>query len=131
MAALDHTRALMAELATVIGLPDLPQDATGGYQLTIGDTDIFVYGGDDISILVVVPIAPLPENPEYALVSYLLHSNMFNSDIHPFVIATDDQGTLIQWAKLRIDEFNGTTLARAIDNVADRAEEIRKEIGVG
>ena len=129
MATLDRTRALMAELATVIGLPELPQDPTGGYHLTIGETDIFVYGGDDEFILVVVPIAPLPLNPDYALMSFLFHSNMFNSPVAPFVVATDEAGTLIQWGRLRIADFDGTTLARVIDNLADRAVEIRGEIG--
>ena len=128
MATLDQTRALIAELAGVIGLPDIPQDETGGFHLTIGEEDIYIFGGDDEFILLVVPIGKLPEHPQYAVVNYLLHSNMFNSDFAPFVIATDDSGTLIQWGRLRIEDFDGQTLAKAIDNLADRAAKLRGEL---
>ena len=130
MPTLEHTRALIADLAKVIGLPEIPQDETGGYHLTIGDdNDVYLYGGDDEQILIVVPIAPLPVKPQYALVNYMLRSNMFDSEMAPFQIATDDSATLIQWGRLKIADFDGTTLAKVIDNLADRATELKKEIG--
>jgi hypothetical protein len=130
MATLDKTRALIAELAKTIGLEEIPQDATGGWHLTIGDDgDAYLYGGDDVHILIVVPIAPLPTRPQFALVNYLLRSNMFDSDMAPFQIATDESAELIQWGRLVIADFDGVTLAKVIDNVSARAAEIRKEIG--
>ena len=126
MAVLDHTRALITGLASAIGLPDLPPDETGGFHLQVGGTeDVFIYGGDDIDILVVVPVAPLPPAPGYALVTYLLHSNMFNADIAPFVIAADDAGGVILWGKLCIADLDGTALARIVDNLTERAATMR------
>ena len=130
MATLEHTRSLIADVAKTIGLPEIPQDETGGYHLTIGDdSDVYLYGGDDDVILIVMPIALLPVKPQYALVNFMLRSNMFDSDMAPFQIATDESGMLIQWGRLKIADFDGTTLAKVIDNLADRATEIRKEIG--
>jgi hypothetical protein len=128
MAALERTRALMDDLAGVIGVPELPQDPTGGYRLTIGDGDVLIYGGNDEDILVVAPIGKLPVEPDYAVVSYLLQGNMFNSDYMPFVIAMDEGGALIQWAKLRIADFDGTKLATLLENLADRSAELRGEM---
>jgi hypothetical protein len=130
MATLDRTRALIADLAKVIGLPDIPQDETGGWHLTVGDDgDVYLFGGDDEQILMVVPIAPLPTRPQFALVNYLLRSNMFDSDMAPFQIATDESATLVQWGRLRIADIDGTTLAKIIDNVSARATSLRGEIG--
>jgi len=39
---------------------ELPQDASGGYRLTIGEDDVLLYGGDDEQILVVAPIGKMP-----------------------------------------------------------------------
>ena len=128
MAALERTRALMDELAGVIGVPELPQEPTGGYRLTIGEEDVLIYGGNDEEILVVAPFGKLPLEPDYALVSYMLQSNMFNSDYMPFVIAMDEGGGLIQWAKLRIAEFDGAKLATVLENLADRSAELRGEM---
>ena len=129
MTTLDRTRALMTELGSVIGLPDLPQDASGGYRLVVaGSTEVLIYGGDDVTILVVAPIAPLPVAPGYALVNYLFRINMFNADTMPFVTAVDEAGTLVFWGRIAIDDFDGTSLARLVDNVADKATELRKEV---
>lgn len=129
MTALVRTRALIADLATAIGLPSLPPDDSGGFHLTIGKaTDIFIYGGDDVTILIVAPVAPLPLEPEYGLVVYLLRNNLFDSDVAPFQIAVDDGGALIFWGRMTIADFNGASLAALIDRVATRVEEIRDEV---
>jgi hypothetical protein len=130
MATLERTRALIADLAKTIGLAEIPQDETGGWHLTVGeDGDVFIYGGDDELMLMVVPIGPLPTRPQFALVNFLLRGNMFDSEYAPFQIATDDSATLIQWGRLTVADYNGVTLAKIIDNLTDRAAEIRKEIG--
>jgi len=130
MTAFVRTRALMAELAAAMGLAELPPDDSGGYHLTIGKkTDIFIYGGGgDETILVIAPVAPLPLEPEYGLVVYLLRNNLFDSDAAPFQIAVDDGGGLIFWGRLKIADFTGALLASVIDLVAERVEEIRAEI---
>jgi hypothetical protein len=130
MATLDRTRALIADLAKTIGLPEIPQDENGGWHLTVGDDgDVFIYGGDDEQILMVVPIGPLPTRPQFALVNFLLRSNMFDSELAPFQIATDEEATIVQWGRLKISDMNGTNLAKVIDNLSDRATSLRKEIG--
>jgi hypothetical protein len=130
MATLDLTRALIAELAKTIGLAELPRDQTGGWHLTVGETDdVYIYGGDDITFLVVMPIGPLPTRPGFALVNYLLRGNLFDSEFAPFQIATDEDATLVQWGRLAVADFDGAKLAKAIDNLADRAIEVRKELG--
>ncbi len=130
MAALPHTRALIAELATAIGLAALPPDDSGGFHLMIGSTaDIYLYGGDDATILIVAPIGPLPEAPEYGLVTYLLRSNLFDSDVAPFQVAVDDGGVLTFWGRVRIADVDGAALAGLVERVATRVGEIRAEIG--
>lgn len=126
---LDHTRSLIAELATALGLPALPPEANGGFQLTIGGTTtVLIYGGDDATILVIVPLGPLPRRPDYGLVVYLLHSNMFNSDLTPFQVAVDEAGGLIVWGRLRIADFAGERLARLVGTLADRVGAMRQAI---
>jgi Tir chaperone protein (CesT) family len=129
MTALTRTRALMADLAAALGLPALPQDDTGGFRLTVGEgTEILLYGGDDESLLIIAPIAPLPTEPSYGLVVYLLRSNLFDSDVAPFQIAVDDGGALIFWGRVRIAEMTGAALASLIDRVAERATLIAGEV---
>jgi Tir chaperone protein (CesT) family len=128
--ALERTKSLIAELATALGLPALAPDDTGGYHVTAGaGIDIYLYGGDDEEILIVAPLAPLPREPEYGLVLYLLRTNLFDSDVQPFQIATDNAGVLIFWGRVRIADLDGSRLAQLIDRVAARAGEIRTEIG--
>ena len=130
MPALDRTRALIADLATAIGLPSLPADATGGYHVTIGDgADIYIYGGDDETILVVAPIGPLPLEPEYGLMVWLLRKNLYDSDWAPFQIAADDTGVLIFWGRLGIADLTGATLGAVLDRIAALLGEIRAEVG--
>jgi len=120
----------MADLAKAIGLKSLPQDDSGGFHLVIGAaTDIFIYGGDDATILIVAPVAPLPQEPEYGLVVYLLRNNLFDSDTAPFQTAVDDDGALIFWGRVRIADFTGATLATLLDRIAARVEEMRGEVG--
>lgn len=127
--ALERTRELIAALATALGLPSLPQGDDGGWQLTVGgQTDVYLYGGDDVTILVIAAIAPLPQDVEYALMLWLLRRNLFDSDITPFVVAADEAGGLVLWGRLRIAEIDGATLASVIDRVAEQVETMRAEI---
>ena len=119
----------MADLAAALGLPTLPQDDTGGFRLTVGEkTEVLLYGGDDESLLIIAPIAPLPMEPSYGLVVYLLRSNLFDSDVAPFQIAVDDGGSLIFWGRIRIAEMTGAALASLIDRLAERVTLIAGEV---
>lgn len=129
MPSLDKTRALVADLAKGTGLGDLPQDNNGGYHLTVGDgTDVFLYGGDDETILVVAPVAALPPDISYGLALYLLRVNAIGSDTAPFVLGADAQGGLVFWGRLRIADFDGASLASLIDAIAEQVGAFRTEI---
>jgi len=129
MAAIETTAQLLADLAKVIGMKELVLDANKGCHLTIGDdNDAYLYDIGDARVLVVVPVAKLPLKPDYALVSYLFRSNLFDSEFTPFQIATDDDGMILQWARLNVADYDGTILAKAIDNLAARATKLRGEI---
>lgn len=131
MPALDRTRALIAELAAALGLASLPADDDGGYHLKVGAaaSDILIYGGDDETILVVAPVAPLPTTPEYGTMVYLLRNNMFDSPLAPFQVAVDDEGALLLWGRMPIAGLTGATLASVIDGLAEQVEEMRAEVG--
>jgi len=126
---LDKTRALIAGLASAIGLPSLSSGDDGGYQLTVGeDTDVLIYGGDNETILVVAPIADLPLQPDYGLTVYLLGNNMFDSPLLPFHVAIDDGGGLILWSRLPIERLNGESLASVMNGLAQQVKMMREEL---
>ena len=126
MPGLEKTKALIGDFAAALGLETLPPDDDGGYQVTVGDdTDVMFYGGDDETVLVVAPIAPLPRNPEYGTVMYLLRNNLFNSSIMPFQVAADDEGGLVLWARLAIADLTGDSLASIVKGLAEEVEEMR------
>jgi hypothetical protein len=129
MTALVRTRALITELAAALDITALLPDDSGGFHLTIGTkTDVYLYGGDDETILVVAPVATLPLEPEYGLVIYLLRNNLFDSDMTPFQTACDDGGALILWGRLKITDLDGAVLAGVVDRLAERVETIRAEV---
>ncbi|HEY6431980.1 MAG TPA: type III secretion system chaperone [Acetobacteraceae bacterium] len=126
MPGLEKTKALIGDFAAALGLETLPPDDDGGYQVTVGDdTDVMLYGGDDETVLVVAPIAPLPRNPEYGTVMYLLRNNLFDSSIMPFQVAADDEGGLVLWARLAIADLTGDSLASIVKGLAEEVEEMR------
>ncbi len=133
MATLARTHALIDELARTIGLADLPPEPEGGWHLSIGESDdVYLYGGgEDDELIVVMPIAPLPSHPRFATVQYLLRANLFDSDSSPFQIATDESAMVVQWGRLDIVDLTGTMLAKIIDNLAVRADEIRTHLEDG
>jgi hypothetical protein len=129
MPSLDKTRALVADFAKAAGLGELPQDNNGGYHLTVGEgTDVFLYGGDDETLLVVTPVAALPADIGYGLALYLLRVNAIEAETAPFVIGADAQGDLVFWGRLRIADFTGDSLHSLIDAVAARAQAFRAEV---
>jgi hypothetical protein len=129
MTTLARTRALYAELAKELGVASLPIDANGGVQLSVGDDiTVVMYGEDDSTLLVVVPIAPLPRQPEYGVMAWLLRRNLYDSELSPFCIATDANGTLVLWGRIPVPGLAGAALAGMLDALATEAVRIRVEV---
>lgn len=125
----DRTRALYADLATALGVAAFVPDENGGIQLTIGeDTHVALYAEGDRDILLIAPLAPLPAEPEYGVMLWLLRKNLYTSGLAPFVVACDDAGTLILWGRMPLDGLTGARLASLIDAVAAEARRIQAEV---
>ena len=126
---LEHTRALYADLAKTLGAAALPPDANGGIQLTIGeDTNVILFGENDVTLLVVAPVAALPRQPEYGVMLWLLRRNLYDSDMAPFQVACDEGGNLILWGRVPVEGMTGTALAGLLDAVAIESRRIRGEV---
>jgi hypothetical protein len=126
---LEQTRALFADLATALAIPALMPDANGGIQLSIGaDNNVILFGENDITLLVVVPVAAVPKTPDYGTVTWLLGRNFYTSDLAPFRIACDESGTLVIWGRIPVEGLTGTQLAAVIDAVAAEAGRIREAV---
>lgn len=126
---MERTRALYAELAASLGLPELVPDANGGVQLEVGgDTTVILFGENDASLLAVAPIAALPDDPGAGLTLWLLRRNFYDSGIAPFVVACDTAGTLLLWGRVPMEGLTGARLAGLLDAVAAEARTIRKEV---
>ena len=121
MPTLDRTRALFADLAKALGTDTLPPDNNGAVQLSIGDQSVILMGQDDVTIMVVAPIAALPRELEYGAMLWLLRRNLYNSDIAPFTAACDAAGQVILWARIDIEGQTGESLAGLIDALATEA----------
>lgn len=133
MSGLEKTRALYADLAKALGVAELLPDANGGIQLNVGeDTKVVLFGQDDAELLIVVPIVALPSNPGYALVSWLLKQNFYDSDLLPFRIACDKHSNLILWGRVPLEGQTGERIADLLQVLAKEIERIRTEVsGVG
>ena len=118
---------LIADLAKVLGVSQISSDSNHGHHLSIGDSDVFLYGGDH-QILIVIPVGYLPIKPSRALTDALLHSNMFDSDWAPFQLATDEHSMILQWGKLQVAELNGEKLAAILNSLLERTVELRAEL---
>lgn len=124
-----QTSALFAALAQELGLPGLEPDASGGIQLTVGtDSSVFVFSQSDGFVLIAAPAVALPSEPDYAAVQWLLHRNFYDSDLAPFRIATDADGTLMLWGRVPVEGLSGAALAGLVDAVATEAKRIRSEV---
>jgi len=129
MTGLPKTRALYDELAKELRVSSLPIDQNGGVQLTVGEsTTVVMYGENDLSLLIVAPIAALPRKPEYGLMSWLFRKNLYDSNLAPFCLATDANSNLVLWGRVPVASLTGVSLAGLIDSLASESETIRDEI---
>jgi hypothetical protein len=126
---LERARALFADLAAALGIDALPADNNGGVQLTIGeDTHVALFAELDQSVLIAVPLGPLPPAAGYTLAFWLLRQNLYTSDLAPFTLACDEAGTLLLWGRVPLPELTGATLATLVDAVAAEARRIQGDI---
>jgi hypothetical protein len=124
-----QTRALFSDLAKELGLPEFEPDAAGGIQLSVGsDTAVYVFGQSDGFLLLAAPAVALPKEPDYATTQWLLHRNFYDSDLAPFRIATDANGTILLWGRVPVEGMTGASLAGLVDALASEAQRIRGEV---
>ena len=126
---LERTRELYAELAAALGLPELPPDENGGVQLDVGeDMTVILYGENDATLLVVVPIMQLPSDVSPGVTLWLLRRNFYDSGIAPFALACDTAGTLVLWGRVPMAGLTGERLAGLLDAVAAEARTVKGEV---
>jgi hypothetical protein len=123
------TAALLVELAQALGEVPIASDSNHGHHLTVGDSDVFLYGGDETQLLLVLPVGLLPVKPSYALTAALLHNNMFDSEWAPFVLATDAHSMILLWGRLQLADLDGQKLGAILETLAGRVAELRTELG--
>jgi hypothetical protein len=129
MSSLTKTHDLYTDLAKALGVAELQPDANGGIQLSVGeDTTVVLFGQNDVDLLVVVPIVALPQEPGYALVSWLLKRNFYDSDLLPFRIACDKNSNLILWGRVELEGQTGERLKGLLNVLATEVARIRVEI---
>jgi hypothetical protein len=120
------------ELAKELQVDSLPIDQNGGVQLQVGEnTTVVIYSQNDSSLLIVVPIAPLPTHPDFGIMARLLRLNLFDSRLSPFTLATDTNATVVLWGRVEIESITAASLAGLIDSLATETELIRSEIESG
>jgi hypothetical protein len=126
---LELVRALFAELAIELGVEELPVDNNGAVQLTVGeDTTVALFAQVDRTLLVVLPLGPLPADIGYTLAFWLLRQNLYVSDLAPFTLACDEAGTLVLWGRVPLTDLTGASLAALIDALAAEARRIQEDI---
>jgi Tir chaperone protein (CesT) family len=126
---LELVRALFAELAAVLGIGELPVDNNGAARLTVGeDTTVALFAQLDRTLLIVLPLGPLPPQTSYTLAFWLLRRNLYASDLAPFTLACDEAGTLVLWGRVPLSDLTGESLAHLVDALAAEARRIQDDI---
>lgn len=132
MPAFERTHALYADLARALGAEAFTPDDNGGIELTVGDdVTVVMYAQDDNDVLAVAPLAPLPADADFALANWLLRRNLYDSDLEPFRLATDDDGNVLLWGRVPLEGMDGERMAGVIDALAGAAREVRGELARG
>ena len=122
---LERTRAVYGELARALGTEELVADDNGAVRLEVGDgARIMLFGEQDVTLLLVAPVAPLPPATSYATMSWLLKRNFYTSDMAPFRVACDEAGTVVIWGRMPVEGLTGAALANVIDAVAAEARQV-------
>jgi hypothetical protein len=125
------TKTLYAQLAKALGVAEIPTDAQGIVQLTVGDDSTLVLVPEDAqSLMVMSPVAALPPTMDRGTLLWLMRRNFHDSPLSPFRIGCDTAGSLVVWGRLPVDGMSGEQLAGLLDAVAAEAALIREEIAI-
>ncbi|TDP71535.1 type III secretion system chaperone [Roseateles toxinivorans] len=126
------TETLYADLAKTLGVAELPADASGSLELTIGDdSTVILFAEDEYSLMLVAPVMPLPANLDYGLVLWLMRRNFYDSPLAPFRVSCDAAGTLVLWGRVPIEGMSGAALGSLIEALAAQSNLVREELGFG
>ena len=126
----DSTESLYAELAEVLGIASLPADDQGSVELAFGeDTTVLLFAEDAASLMLVVPVMPLPASLDYGRLLWLLQRNFHDSAIAPFRVCCDAAATIVLWGRVPTQSLDGAGLAGLAEALADEARVLREELG--
>lgn len=122
---------LYTQLAKAIGVPDIPADANGIVQLTVGKGGtVMLVPEDAFSLMLMSPVGPLPGSMNAGTLLWLMRRNFHDSPLAPFRIGADKAGTVVVWGRMPIDGMSGEQLAGLLDALAAEAALIREDIEV-
>lgn len=128
---LASTKTLYAQLAKSLGVDAIPADANGIVQLSVGDDSTVVLVPEDaITLMLMSPVAALPQAVDRGTLLWLMRRNFHDSPISPFRVACDAASNLVVWGRVPAEGMTGEQLAGLIDAVAAEAALIREEIAV-
>lgn len=124
------TQALYDDLAKTLGVAELPADESGSVELTIGeDTPVILFAEDAYTLMLVAPVVPLPAEPDYGVMLWLMRRNFHDSPLAPFRVACDAAGTVVIWGRVPIDSMDGAGLAALLDALGEESRKVRDELG--
>jgi hypothetical protein len=122
-------KALYTQLAKALGAAEVPADANGIVQLTVGEDGRVVLVPEDASTLMLLaPVGELPDGADRGTLLWLMRRNFHDSPLAPFRIGCDKAGTLVVWGRMPLEGLSGEQLAGLIDAVTAEAALIREEV---
>jgi Tir chaperone protein (CesT) family len=122
-------KALYTQLAKALGVAEVPADANGIVQLTVGEDGRVVLVPEDASTLMLLaPVGELPDGADRGTLLWLMRRNFHDSPLAPFRIGCDKAGTLVVWGRMPLEGLSGEQLAGLIDAVTAEAALIREEV---
>ena len=123
-----HCRGLYTQLAKALGMAEVPADANGIVQLTVGEDGRVVLVPEDASTLMLLaPVGELPDGADRGTLLWLMRRNFHDSPLAPFRIGCDKAGTLVVWGRMPLEGLSGEQLAGLIDAVTAEAALIRED----
>jgi hypothetical protein len=122
-------KALYTQLAKALGVAEVPADANGIVQLTVGeDGRVVLVPEDAYTLMLMAPVGELPDGADRGTLLWLMRRNFHDSPLAPFRIGCDKAGTLVVWGRMPMEGLSGEQLAGLIDAVTAEAALIREEV---
>ncbi len=126
-------KKLYEDLAQALGVPEVPADAQGIVQLTLGSGDdegsIVLVPEDAATLMLMAPVGPLPKaGIDGGTLLWLMRRNFHDSPLAPFRLGADKAGTLVIWGRMPIDGMTGIELAALLQAVLEEAANVREEM---